>query len=789
MKQILVVMLLLAGNQFACAQFTIHGSVRDKKTLQMLPGAFVVIDKNLSNAVTDSSGNFKLSNIAVGKHQVAVSYLGYQVVMKEFDIASDITYNFEMEQLFFMTTPVEIIATRANEKSAMAYSTITKDEIEKINSGRDIPYLLETVPSLVTTSDGGNGVGYTGLRLRGSDGTRVNVTVDGIPVNDSESQILYWVDMPDLASSIDNIQVQRGVGSSTNGASAFGGSINIQTNKPSAKPFLNTSASYGSFNTLKSNATIGSGMIDGKWNFEGRLSKIKSDGYIDRATSDLKSFYIAGGFYGKKDIIKLKIFSGKEITYQSWYGVPEASLDTNRTWNYYNYENQVDDYQQDNYQLFYTHAFSDKLKLNTALHYTYGRGFYEEFKEGEMLSDYNLLPVISGSDTILSTDLVRRKWLRNDFYGTVISVVYEKSDKLSLIFGGAWNQYNGDHFGEITWAQFASNSFIRDKYYDNNGLKTDYNIYGKLTAKLISKLSAFADLQYRNINYEFTGFDDTGSVLGQSVNLNFFNPKAGLTYTVKPGQYGYISFSVANKEPSRDDYTETSKTSRPQPERLYDIESGYRQQKEKYSFGFNYYLMQYDNQLVLTGEINDVGNYTRTNIKNSFREGIELEGSRSIFKKFALAGNLTLSRNKIKQFREYTDDYDNGGQILQVYTNTEIAFSPKITGFISAGWKPLKSFEIQLANRYVGEQYLDNTSRSTSALDAYFVSDLRIYYSIKPKFMKAIELSFMINNIFDETYESNGYAYSYFYGGEKTTENFYYPQAGRNFMGMVTMKF
>lgn len=789
MKKIITIALILLGTIQAYSQYTLTGIVRDKKTMQPLPGAYVVLDKTNSKSVADDKGNYLIAGISAGKHEVTLTYLGYQAITRELDFSADLNFNFEMEQLFFMTVPVEITATRANEKSAMAYSEISKTEIDKINSGRDIPYLIERVPSLVATSDGGTGIGYTGLRLRGSDGTRVNVTIDGIPVNDSESQILYWVDMPDLASSVDNIQVQRGAGTSTNGSSAFGGSINIQTNKPAEKPFLSTSASAGSFNTWKSTATIGSGMINGKWNFEGRLSKIKSDGFIDRATSDLKSFYVAGGYYGNKNIIKLKIFSGNEITYQSWYGVPEASLDTNRTWNFYTYDNQVDNYQQDNYQLFYTHLFSNKLKINTAFHYTYGRGYYEEFKNGELFSDYNLLPVLIGNDTIVSTDLVRRKWLRNDFYGTVISGVYEPSDKFSVIVGGAWNQYNGDHFGEVIWAQFASNGFINDKYYDNNGLKTDYNIYGKITAKLVSRLSAFADVQYRNVNYKFTGLDDAGGSLPQTDNLNFFNPKAGLTYTVKPGQYGYISFSIANKEPSRDDYTETSRNSRPLHETLYDIESGYQLKKEKYTFGFNYFLMMYDNQLVLTGEINDVGNYTRTNIKESFREGIEIEGSRNLFKKFSLAGNITLSRNKIKEFREYTDDYDNGGQILQIYTNTDIAFSPDVTAFLSAGWKPLKNFEVLLVNKYVGQQYLDNTSRNSSSIEPYFISDLRFHYSLKPKFINVVEFSVMINNLIDEKYESNGYAYSYFAGGEKITENFYYPQAGRNIMGMVTLKF
>jgi len=789
MKKIFSLVAAMICSQISIAQFTLQGVVRDKKTLDGLPKATLVLDNSTIAVEADISGLYIIKDIPAGKHIVEVRYVGYRTMTFEITITENTQRLIDLEQQVYDQAPIEITATRANEKSGMAYTDISKAELEKINTGRDVPYLLESVPSLVPTSDAGNGIGYTGLRIRGSDGTRVNVTIDGIPINDAESQILYWVDLPDLASSVDNIQVQRGVGTSTNGASAFGGSINIQSNKPSEKPYLTTSATAGSLNTFKTTANIGTGMINDKWNFEGRLSKIASDGYIDRATSDLKSFYVAGGYYGKKDIIKLKVYSGKEITYQSWYGVPESSLDTNRTWNYYTYDNQVDNYQQDNYQLFYTHLFSDKWQFNTALHYTYGRGYYEEYKEDEALADYNLEDVVIGSDTITNSNLVRQKWLKNDFYGITFSTKYDPSDKFSYIFGGAWNQYDGDHYGEVIWSQYASNGFIGDKYYENNGLKTDFNVYGKLTLKLIEKLSGFVDLQYRTVNYEFTGYDDTGASLPQSEDLHFFNPKAGITYSVDPRQYGYISFSVGNKEPSRDDYTETSRNSRPLPERLYDIEAGYQLRRDKFSFGFNYYNMLYDNQLILTGEVNDVGNYTRTNTETSSREGIELEGSWNPIKNVSIAGNVTFSRTNIKEFREYTDDYDTGLQVLQIHRDTEIAFSPDLTGFVSLGWKAFTNFEVVLVNRYIGEQYLDNTSNNNSVIDPYFVSDLRLNYTLKPKFMKAVDLSLMINNIFDEVYESNGYAYSYFSSSVKTTENYYYPQAGVNVMGMVTLKF
>lgn len=789
MKNSFLLVLMLLVSHLAFSQFIINGTVRDKKSGQPVTYATVVLDQIAQATATDDKGNFNIRNVSAGRYQLEIRHVGYTQINQELTVSGNVELVIEMSGEITIQSPIEITATRANEKSAMAYSAVSKEQLEKMNSGRDIPYLLESIPSLVATSDAGTGIGYTGLRLRGSDPTRINVVIDGIPVNDSESQLTYWVDLPDLASSVDNIQVQRGVGTSTNGASAFGGSVNIQSAKPSEKPYFNTSGTIGSFNTIKTTAMIGTGMIDNKWNFEGRLSKITSDGYVDRASSDLKSFYISGGYYGKSDIVKLKIYSGKEITYQSWYGVPEAALDTNRTFNYYTYENQVDNYQQDHYQLFYTHIFSDKLKCNTALHYTSGKGYYEEYKENEYLYTYNLGPFFNGNDTLYYSNLVRRKWLENDFYGAVFSIQYDPVSKLNIIAGGAWNQYDGNHFGEVIWAQYGSLSLINHPYYDNNGYKTDFNIYTKVTVNLLKKLDVFADMQYRNIDYEFMGLNNSGEEFPQHDNVTFFNPKGGITYTVNPGQYGYLSFSVGNKEPSRDDYIESTNLTRPMHETLYDLECGYQHKRNNYSFGFNYFLMTYNNQLVLTGELNDVGNYTRTNIKKSFREGIEIEGQVNPVKKLTFQANISLSRNKIKEYREYYDDYDNGGQVLQVYNNTNIAFSPGFTAFLAAGWKPIRGMELQLVTKYIGEQFLDNTSNSKNKLDPYIVSDFRLGYEFKPGFMKSIVLSVMINNIFDEQYESNGYAYSYFYGGEKITERFYYPQAGRNFMGMMTLKF
>jgi iron complex outermembrane receptor protein len=789
MKKIHLLLLLLVLSLHAKAQFTLSGKVNDSGNNQPLEGATVALEETFTGSATDKDGVFSVEKLKPGTYTLIVRYLGFKEFKRLLDLRGDTMITVSLEQSVIKTDEVVISATRAGNKSGMAVSKIEKSEISNINTGRDLPFLLESVPSLTFTSDAGTGIGYTGLRIRGSDQTRINVTIDGIPINDPESHLLYWVNMPDLASSIENIEVQRGAGTSTNGASAFGGSINIKTNNPSEKPYLRTSAAYGSFNTTKTNASIGTGLLHNKFNFEGRLSRITSDGYVDRASSDLKSFFIAGGYYGKNDILRMNIFSGKEVTYQSWYGVPEAALDTNRTWNYYTYDNQVDDYQQDHYQLFYTRKFSDKVTLNTAFHYTYGRGFYEEYKEGESLNEYLLENVISGNDTISATDLIRRKWLDNDFYGVTWSLITEPAGNMNFILGGAWNQYDGDHFGEVIWAKYASNGNIRHRYYDNNGFKTDFNVFAKGTITLASQLSVYADLQYRRVNYEFTGTGSDGIELPENASLDFINPKAGLTWNFDTGQDVYTSFSVAAKEPSRDDYVETSKQSRPKPEELNDFEAGYRIQKKNWSASFNYYYMWYKNQLALTGEVNDVGNYTRTNIESSFREGIEAGFGWQPMQKLNITGNATLSRNKIKEFREFVDDYDNETQILIIHRNSDISFSPAFTGYLSLNAKINRKTEAAIITRYVSKQYLDNTSNNTKVVEPYLVNDFRLNIRLKPKFMKDVHFSAMINNLFNVEYESNGYTFSYIAGGERTAENYYYPQAKRNFMLQLTLEF
>jgi iron complex outermembrane receptor protein len=666
----------------------------------------------------------------------------------------------------------------------------------------------------VVSSDAGAGVGYTGIRIRGSDPTRINVTINGIPYNEAESQGTYWVNLPDFASSVDNIQVQRGVGTSTNGAGAFGASLNIQTNTLQQEAYAEINNSFGSFNTWKHTVKVGSGLIGGKWSFDGRLSKISSDGYIDRASSDLKSFFVSGGYHGKSTLVKLNVFSGKEVTYQAWYGTPESRirndrqgmldyiarnglagreaenlLNAGRTYNYYTYNNQTDNYQQDHYQLIASHELNKHWNLNGALHLTRGRGYYEEYRPDESFEQYNLPDLTISDSLISSTDLIRRRWLDNYFYGFTYGANYSSGGKLSGTIGGGWNQYAGKHFGEIIWARFAGNTAAGHKYYENEALKTDFNIYSKANYRFTDKINTYIDLQYRRVMYSFLGFDNNLTNVQQTAAMHFFNPKAGLTYQVSNESNLYVSYSVGNREPTRDDFTQSTPQSRPKSETLRNLEAGFRKAGKHLTWGLNYYLMNYKNQLVLTGQINDVGEYNRTNIPKSYRTGIELDAAAKIKPGLQWSGNLALSRNKINNYNEFFDNYDLGEQTSVRYASTDIAFSPNIIGSNTFSYSPVKSLALHFISKYVGSQYLDNTASDNRKLAAFFVQDVRINYTMQARWMKEIELNLLVSNLFNQAYEPNGYTYSYIAEGRVVTENFYYPQAGTHFLGSVQFKF
>ena len=798
--KILTSAILFLGMPFiANAQFSISGQITTQKDGSIIYGAVVAVANSYSAVQSNSYGIYKINKLKPGTYILSITMLGYQKQIDTVQVNADVVKDIQLAPNLYMMDEVQVKATRAGDKSGIANSKITKEDLEKQNLGQDLPYLLNLTPSLVVTSDAGAGVGYTGFRIRGSDASRVNVTINGVPINDAESQGTYWVDMPDIVSSVDNIQIQRGVGTSTNGAGAFGGSVNVQTTTLNAKPYATFANSYGSFNTLKNTINLGTGLLNDKFTVDARLSRISSDGYMQRASSNLHSYYLAGAYYGKSTIVKLITFSGSEKTYQAWYGVFQDSLKSNRTFNpagmYYDaignikyYDNQTDNYKQDYYQLHFSQRLNDKLYFNTALHYTKGKGYYEEYKQGAAFSDYGLSDPIIGADTILATDLVRRKWLNNDFYGATYSFNYTNK-RTEITLGGAANQYYGLHYGEIIWAQYSTNIQKEQEYYRDYGLKNDINNFLKISYSLTSKLTLYGDLQYRSVNYSFKGFNDSLVSTRQKANLDFFNPKAAINYDIASNKKIYFSYGIGNKEPSRDDYVQSSPTTRPRPEHLTDYELGYKQQNKKIAFGVNAYYMDYKDQLVLTGEINDVGAYNRANVSKSYRTGIELEFAARIIKQLTWNANVAYSKNKIEEFTEYIDDYDNGIQIATVHQNKDIAFSPSIIAGSEMVFVPFKNFSIAFLTKYVGVQYLDNTSDLSRSIDAYLVNDMRLAYSIKSKLFKEIALTAMVNNLFSESYVSNGYTFSYKYGGFATTESYYYPQASRYYLGGVTIKF
>ncbi|MFH0866074.1 MAG: TonB-dependent receptor [Bacteroidota bacterium] len=797
------------------AQITVKSVIYDSENNSAMKGATVKMENSFKTLYASVDGSCTIENLKKGKVSLEVTYLGYETWKENFNITKDTIINVYLKKKTYLADEIVIKAIRSGENSPFTSTNLNKKEIEERNLGQDITYMMSMTPSVVVTSDAGAGVGYTGIRIRGTDATRINVTINGIPVNDAESQGTYWVDLPDIASSVDNMQIQRGVGTSTNGAGAFGASLNIQTTKLNENPYATFSSSAGSFNTFKNTISAGTGLINKCWAFDARLSKLSSDGFIDRAFSDLKSFYISGGYYGKKSILKLIVFSGKERTYQAWYGVPEARLNNDtagmkamldnwfitpeeyismmnsasRTYNYYTYSNQTDNYQQDYYQLHYTYEINKSWNANAALHYTRGAGYYEEFKNDDEFADYGFDDVIVGSDTITSTDLIRQRWLDNDFYGITYSVNYDNRKKVLLTLGGAANTYDGDHFGNVIWSQFASNSLPGKKYYYDNAVKNDANIFGKLSYQINKKINLYADMQYRTVYYSFFGYNDDLQNVQQAANLNFMNPKAGIVYNINPSSDFYVSYGIGNKEPSRDDYVQSTPLNRPKHEHLQNIEAGFSHKAQNWEVAANYYYMYYVNQLVLTGQINDVGAYNRTNIDKSFRTGIEVEAGIKPLKNLYVQANATFSKNSILNFTEYVDNWDDGLQIQKEYSETDIAFSPRVITGSQISYEFCKNAGIKLISKYVGSQYLDNTANPGRMIGSYFVNDVEISYSLTPKFMKKIKFTVLVNNVLSEEYESNGWTYPYYLGEKLIENNYYYPQAGRNFLAGITLMF
>ena len=665
---------------------------------------------------------------------------------------------------------VLVSAIRVTSKTPVSFSNLGKKEIKLRNLGQDIPILMNYMPSVVTTSDAGNGVGYTGIRVRGSDATRVNITINGIPYNDAESSGTYWVNMPDFASSVESLQLQRGVGTSTNGAGAFGASLNLLTDSYSKESSGEISNSFGSFNTRKHTVKFSSGLMNDHFELAGKLSNIDSQGFIDRASSDLKSYFLQGTYVGKTTLIKALVFGGTEKTYQSWNGTDAETLNTDRTFNSAGlftdefgntrfYDNETDNYQQDHYQLHWNERVSHSWSTNFALHYTKGKGYFENYKEDADFADYGLAPVAGQT----STDLIRQKWLANDFYGTTFSLNYKK-EKLDLIIGGGWNKYEGKHFGKVNWARYASTSELGDYYYDDFATKTDGNIFAKANYQITKKISLFGDLQFRTVNYKADGVqaalvDDT---------FNFFNPKAGLNYYVNAKNTFYFSYAKANREPNRTDY----EGGNAKPEKLDDYELGWRYVGEKMKFDTNIYYMAYKDQLILTGNLDDVGNPIRSNSEKSYRLGLEVDATFELSKQFIIRPNFTLSQNRNIDLNILGDNVGT----------TDIAYSPEIIVGNILVYKPNEKLQISWLSKFVGEQFMNNIELPAAKLQDYFVNDFNITYEIKLKSVfKSIVLTGLINNFLDKKYSSNGYMYDVY--------PYYYPQAGINFLAGLTLNF
>jgi iron complex outermembrane recepter protein len=800
MKNLILLASVMLMPLLGLGQSQIAGRVLDAQTNEPLSGAHVSIEGTYLKTITDVQGRFQFTGLETAENLLKVSFMGYETLLREIDPSKDKDIKVMMQRRIVLEDEVIISSTRMTATMPSTFSDISGDDIRRINLGQDMPMLLQTSPSVVTTSDAGAGIGYTGIRVRGTDITRINVTVNGIPLNDPESHGVFWVNLPDLASSVESIQLQRGVGTSANGAAAFGASINIQTQALRSEPYAEISSAAGSFNTLKNNVMLGSGLIDGKFTIDARLSKINSDGYIDRAFSDLKSFFVSGGYYSDKSILRVNVFSGNEKTYQAWNGIPYDSLDVNRTYNpsgeytdkdgnLQYYDNETDNYQQDHYQLLYTRELNNNLILNLAGFYVRGFGYYENYKQNQRFSSYALPSIIIGGDTITRTNLVRRKYLDNHFAGGNFSLNCDASGQTRIYFGGGLNHYDGAHYGTVQWAEFASTGMPDRRYYDNDGIKLQFDIYGKIVHQFTDKLNAYADLQMRGVNYEIDGIHDDLRDLSQQHDFIFFNPKMGLFYDLNQQHQAYFSFAIANREPTRSDYRDADESYTPRPEKLYNYELGHTINLNRFRINTNFYYMDYKDQLVLTGKINNVGSPIFTNVPSSYRAGVELNAGWKLSSAIQWTANATLSRNKIKGFTEFVDSWDPPyEQISNDLGETDISFSPKVIGTSIIHYSPDEKLNMSFVSRYVGKQYFDNTSSDERALDPYFVNDVRINYTVSTGFIREIEFSLLVNNIFSTEYVTNAWVYRYFAGGEHAQMAGYFPQATVNFLAGVSVK-
>ncbi len=802
-----VLALLLLSNSICIAQQTnsIKGTLINLNN-EAVPFATIALRKTTKITQSNLDGKFEINNLSSGTYVVEIKCIGYKTKLDTLFLSTSTNYKAILEFSNENLDEVVVKATRVTNQNGMVFNNLSKEEISKQNLGLDAPMILNQLPNVVANSDAGNGIGYTGIRIRGTDGTRINVTINGVPVNDAESQGTFWVNMPDLLSSANNIQVQRGVGASSNGAGAFGATINFQTNQLNEKAYANVISTAGSFNTLRTTLAAGTGLLNNKFTLDARASRITSDGYVDRASSNLQSYYLSAAYYGKKSVLKFINFLGQEKTYQAWYYVPEDTLKKgNRTYNsagaYYDtdgklkhYSNETDNYKQNNFQLHFISTLNSRCTFNVTAHYTKGAGYYEQYKQNQLYSNYNLNDVVTAKgDTLTSTDLIRRLWLNNDFAGGLFNFNLTANNKLKFIIGGGGNTYFGKHYGKLRWLQNASNGEIDHEYYFNTANKTDLNFFIKTNYTPTSKLAIYLDLQGRQVDYKFLGYDDLLRRAPQIASYFFFNPKLGTNYSLNKNISVYASFAVANKEPNRDDFIQSNAKSRPKYETLYDTETGIKYINNSTVFNCNLFNMNYKNQLVLNGQVNNVGAYNRVNVDKSYRRGIELEFQKQIVKWFVVNSNLSLSSNKINGFTEFIDSSDAAYTVYTQYkinyTQTDISFSPSVVAGLQLIFKPIKNLEITFSNKYVGRQYLDNTSNNKRSINPYNVVDARLNYAIKTKFIPEINFMFSLYNVLNTKYETNGYTFSYYTDAQLITQNFYAPAAPINFLGGVSLRF
>ncbi|MDX9947152.1 MAG: TonB-dependent receptor [Bacteroidales bacterium] len=807
MKKILFFLLSVAFSGFLTVNVTgqsLGGKVTDLDG-EPLAGASVIVEGTFHGVHTDAGGNYKIDGLKAGNQRIRYSFMGYETQSREINVTGDVREDVRLKPTAIITDDVIISATRAGDQTPLAYSNVTGEILEKQNSGQGIPYLLSLTPSFVETSESGNGIGYTSLRIRGTDASRINVTIDGIPLNDPESQQVFWVDLPDLASSVDNIQVQRGVGTSSNGAGAFGASINIQTKGIENEPFAEINSAAGSFGTFRNSITAGTGLLKDRFAFQMRYSDLRSDGFVDRTGSEHNSAFFSALYRTGKSLLKANVILGTEKTGIGWWGVPKEILEVNRRYNpageYTDeegiaryYDNETDNYTQNHYQFIFSRRMNDYLSLHSALHYTYGKGYYEEYKEDAAYLSYGLPPVSIGDITFGETDIVRRKWMDNDFYGLVYSLNY-KRDKLDAKIGGGMNLYSGDHYGRIIWMRYPGTAESNHQWYFNNGEKREASLYGKADYSLSERLSVFGDLQYRFVNYSLRGDDDDLKDIGQSHSYSFFNPKAGLFLRLSSGQEAFLSLSVANREPTRTDFKEAAGDSgaTPRPERLYDLEAGYVFRSARSSVGLNLYGMYYRDQLVPTGELSNVGYSIMTNVEKSYRIGAEITAGFKPSEFIGLDMSLTLSSNKIVNFLEHYIDYNTSDWSEEYKSHNlgtvDIAYSPSITGSSDLYANILPPLKVHLISKYVGRQYFDNTMNSERMLDPYFVNNVMIDFEPALKSLRGASFQLLVTNIFNAQYESNAYGGNWYEDGQEKTWAYYFPQAGTGFMLRLGLKF